>query len=550
MNILYLGTFNQPHRTEVYVAKSLKKLGHSVSFAYEGKSGNEEIITKLKNADVFLYSKANTIQPLSQILKHCEERNIISVCWLYDIYWGTPREHETKHDRFKADIVLTTDGGHQKEWQSVGVNNRVLRQGIFQDEAFIGEKKNTQEEIVFTANKNSWFPQREELDNFLTKTYGSKYKRYGNKNEIRGKELNNLFASVKIVIGDNYPSPNYWSNRVYEVLGRGGFLITPRVSGLEKEFDYYKHLIPYEQGNYDQLKEIIDYYLTHDKDREKIQKAGHEYCKKNYTYLKRCEELSEILEKEMVARKKNPATRVEVKTEPLKKEDDSITTILLNYKRPEQVKRLIKELKNQKGIKQEIWVWDSSNKDNNFDCATFKDPVNTGVVSRWELARLARTKYVVMLDDDVHLEDDNVIKDLLEAKKKELPEVILGWRGVRQFVDEQKYTDCFHTRSELSKNDQLVHIIKGQIFIIDREHLERSRSFPQEIKNIDDRTHGEIFYGLYWGKNEPIHKVLACLSGRVKNITGDRNGLEHRKDHKTKQNRHWDYCINRKYDNK
>ena len=548
LNILYLGTFDKPYRTEVWVAKSLSKLGHSVSFAYEGVSGNEEIIAKLKKADVFLYSKANTIQPLSDILEYCRGKNIISVCWLYDLYWGTPREHETRHDRFKADIVLTTDGGHQREWQSVGVDNRVLRQGIFQDEAFIGNKKDIPEEIVFVANKNAWHPKREELDAFLRNNYGSKYKRYGDENQIRGKDLNDLFASVKIVVGDNYPSPNYWSNRVYETLGRGGFLVTPRVSGLEKEFRYYKHFIPFEYGNYEQLKEIIDYYLTHDKEREKIRMAGHRYCKENYTYLKRCEELCGILKEEMIARKKNPAGKdIVVSPDNLKKDDGGITTILLNYKRPEQVKRLIKELKRQKGVKQEIWVWDSSGKDNNFGCATFKDPINTGVESRWELARMARTKYVVMLDDDVHLMDDYVIKDLLEAKKKEPPQVILGWRGVRQFVDGQKYTDCYHTRSELSKKDQFVHIIKGQIFIIDREHLERSRSFPQEIKNIDDRTHGEIFYGLYWGNNQPIHKVLACLSGRVKNIIGDGKGLEHRKDHKKKQNEYWDYCINRKY---
>ena len=70
----------------------------------------------------------------------------------------------------------------------------------------------------------------------------------------------------------------------------------PKIPGLEKEFTPYEHFVPYNMGNFDQLKKIIDYYLTHDKEREKIRRAGFEHCKKHHTYLHRVKVLLKTLE--------------------------------------------------------------------------------------------------------------------------------------------------------------------------------------------------------------------------------------------------------------
>jgi spore maturation protein CgeB len=76
---------------------------------------------------------------------------------------------------------------------------------------------------------------------------------------------------------------------VYETIGRGGFMIHPYIKGLEREFEDKKHIVFYEYGNFEQLKELIDYYLEHDAEREAIRKAGHELVKQNYTYRNRWE---------------------------------------------------------------------------------------------------------------------------------------------------------------------------------------------------------------------------------------------------------------------
>jgi spore maturation protein CgeB len=65
--------------------------------------------------------------------------------------------------------------------------------------------------------------------------------------------------------------------------------------GLDEEFTPYEHFIPYEYGDFKGLKEKIDYFLTHDAEREKIRLAGFEHCKANHTYGHRVREMLKVL---------------------------------------------------------------------------------------------------------------------------------------------------------------------------------------------------------------------------------------------------------------
>jgi hypothetical protein len=151
------------------------------------------------------------------------------------------------------------------------------------------------EEVIFVGSKTyhpEW-PYRPKLINFLSQVYGKRFNLYGREGVkmVRGQELNNLYASTKVVVGDtlcpDFAYPDYWSDRIYETIGRGGFLIHPYIPGLEKEFEDKKHVVFYEYNNLDQLKQLIDYYLEHDEEREQIRRAGHELVKNSYTYKNR-----------------------------------------------------------------------------------------------------------------------------------------------------------------------------------------------------------------------------------------------------------------------
>lgn len=227
-----------------------------------------------------------------KFLEFLKERKVKSAMWTWDLYFGLQRSSLLRSDPvFKCDFVFTPDGGNQAEFEKLGINHKLLRQGIYEDYCVRGtpEEKYTND-IVFVGCVNPQWRFREDVCASLKKY---DFRRYGGDDtyEVRGGRLNALYSSVKIVVGDSVYSPHYWSNRIYETLGRGGFLIHPMIEGLEKEYEPYKHFIPFKYGDIESLHEKIDYYLAHPEERKKIANAAFEHTKQKHTVKHRCEEL-------------------------------------------------------------------------------------------------------------------------------------------------------------------------------------------------------------------------------------------------------------------
>lgn len=288
IKIFYLGNFAKEFDTEVYIAHGFRQLG--VEIKCWDETANlpiDHLIERIEafNPDFVLLSKNRRYG--IELLRRLRGK-YLTVSWLFDLYHALPKEmgslRNLKDSPFYADVVFMSDGGE------FGVKKETLRQGIHEPNAIKGTPSK-QYDVVFIGSDT--YLARHKLLEFLKETYKERFAQFGSGGhpEVRGLELNNLLASSKVVIGDSVPSPRYWSNRIYEILGRGGFLLHPKVQGLEKEFQYYKHFIPFDYGNFGQIKEITDYYLTHDKEREEIRDAGFNYCKANYTYQIRCQTL-------------------------------------------------------------------------------------------------------------------------------------------------------------------------------------------------------------------------------------------------------------------
>ena len=79
--------------------------------------------------------------------------------------------------------------------------------------------------------------------------------------------------------------------RVIDILGAGGFLITNYQIEMEEYFDNGKDLVWFESR--EDLMEKIDFYLSHDSEREKIALSGNKIVCKNFNYES---QLSQILE--------------------------------------------------------------------------------------------------------------------------------------------------------------------------------------------------------------------------------------------------------------
>src|SRR5258708_5719926 len=160
-------------------------------------------------------------------------------------------------------------------------------------------------DIVFVGSRgyHSEWPYRPQLVDWLKQTYGSRFHHFSGEVESeglkRGLELNQVYADAKVVVGDtlciNFDYPYYFSDRLFETTGRGGFTIFPYIKGIEKCFLPGKEIVTYNYGDFEQLKSLIDYYLEHDEEREKIRLAGFTRAKKDHGYCKRWEYILETV---------------------------------------------------------------------------------------------------------------------------------------------------------------------------------------------------------------------------------------------------------------
>ena len=83
------------------------------------------------------------------------------------------------------------------------------------------------------------------------------------------------------------------SQRIWDVLGCKGFLLTNYQSEIPEYFEIGKDLECYE--NITELKEKIDYYLNHESDRLDIAQNGYQKVKAQHTYIHRIIHILEIL---------------------------------------------------------------------------------------------------------------------------------------------------------------------------------------------------------------------------------------------------------------
>lgn len=309
--IVYIGNFKPPFSTENDYKKSFEALGIEVLPVQESEIRDndiERIIEMTKDVDFLLYTR--TWADKGKIWNAINQGSHVPTVSVHlDLYLSIDRERGLDQDPFfLADYVFSADGGHQEKFKELGINHFFLPPGILAESCYRGEKREKYSQDVIFCGSYKYHQEwdyRPLLINWLRATYGNRFRLYGSGECIRGKDLNDLYASAKVIVGDALYSPNYWSDRVPETLGRGGFLIHPEVPGMEKHFTPYKHFVPYSYGDFKTLKEIIDYYIEHQDDAEQIRDAAQFHVERNHTYMQRAKEILETLKKNGAIQKTN-----------------------------------------------------------------------------------------------------------------------------------------------------------------------------------------------------------------------------------------------------
>lgn len=204
---------------------------------------------------------------------------------------------KTYKDFFESNRIITKNnfsGFDRRILDEINSKNKIY------EVVFIGglgsptftEKTDFFESLLVVSNCNfdfKWWGYKEgsNFDNL----YPELSKRY--MGFIGGLEMFEIYAQSKIVINDYGVAAGGqgMNQRIYEVLGVGTFLLT-RASLM---FNEWKDSIC-TFSDVDDCTSKIQYYLTHEEEREKIAKAGQAFVLENFSYFKLIGKLSEELQ--------------------------------------------------------------------------------------------------------------------------------------------------------------------------------------------------------------------------------------------------------------
>ncbi|MEW1679449.1 glycosyltransferase [Streptomyces noursei] len=316
MRIVFLGNFANYWNSESYYALTLESLGHEVRRFHDDAVSTLELQQAARDCHLFIWlhwpgTPCGENPSVPEILDDVRERGVPVVAYHSDLFHGLPRGAVLKQDQ--AYRSLTHFFGADPEtaaWfeREEGTVGRHLSSGVFLGDCemlprTVVDGGGWARDVVFVgcrAYHEEW-PYRPQLIDWLSETYGDRFTHVGHDGTgLRyGQELNQLLADAKVVVGDSlclgYDSPGYWSDRVYELIGRGAFLIHPHVPGLERHFRDGEHLRFYEYGNFAQLRSLIDEFLENDEERETIRRAGFEHVREHHTYTNRWTEMLRVM---------------------------------------------------------------------------------------------------------------------------------------------------------------------------------------------------------------------------------------------------------------
>lgn len=309
----FIGNFHPPFSTENDRAFAFEKLGYTVVKYQENETQLDHLSRGLweNYYDVLFYSHTHgwEIPGLVEFFKECRRRGVPTVSVHLDRWAGLDREKDVgKEATWHTEFMFMADGSPEavELYEKVGKKEEVdwwyLPPGVDERGCWIAKPEpGAGNDVIFVGSKgyHPEYPYRGQLIDWLRKTYGDLFTHYGNDGEggvIRGDDLNRVYANSKVVVGDSCFGGKfrYYSDRVTETIGRGGFLIHPYIRSQGHDV-WVSEITGYLHGDFSSLKTMIDYSLENENWRERERLFWFGYVKRNATYTHRAKEMMEVI---------------------------------------------------------------------------------------------------------------------------------------------------------------------------------------------------------------------------------------------------------------
>lgn len=201
-----------------------------------------------------------------------------------------------------------------------------------------------------------------------------------------------------------------------------------------------------------------------------------------------------------------------------------ITVLLLNWKRPEQLKQLIECVRAQ-SVKTEIFVWNNNSEDHTDFGVDLQINASKNLMCwpRWFMGVYASADVIAVIDDDILLRDDEVLRDCVEEMAVSCA---LGYAGVGYGVE--NYFSRRHFRPDWL--NQGVQILKGQFFVTHKYVLTELRLQPH-AKLAMSLAGPSVEDDICVSAAIKVKTVPSFLKDRIIEQPDDKHALWHRGDH-------------------
>lgn len=298
MKILYVANHGcGGNDDEGAIQYALGTLGHDVIVLNESNWGTERYVEASEGVDLCLFHKWSNMDALR--IMRCPK-----AFWYFDLVdSGDPtlrgrdlgRKTWMDYALPLVDFGFCTDGDWvASDRNQRGENSKLhwLPQGA--DERIVGRDRpgSLLTPILFTgigqrggAKRESWLAE-------MNQKWPRQFKHITR--GVYREQLRKEIAGSAIVVAPDGPvTDRYWSNRIYNALGFGAFLIHPYCEGLRFQYRDRVEVVYYRDR--EELHDCIKLYLELDKSRREIATAGLILTEQEHLYRHRLEVLIETV---------------------------------------------------------------------------------------------------------------------------------------------------------------------------------------------------------------------------------------------------------------
>jgi len=263
MKILHVAVF-KPESTNVCQAEGFEHFGHHV-YRFDYRRVATELGSNLKRddrlievcqsykPDIILFSKCNKMDSI--VIDACNKVGK-TVLWFMDNFHSL--DGELREKMKKVDHVVCTTRKSVDVAKSLGADAHRLTGG-FDPKIHKPLGLHQFRKATFIGNTHPYRkPYLREVTEIVQHTNVH--------NEAHCKLVNESCININFTEGDGV------SNRIYKIMGAGGFLLTNKWNEMEEDFNAGVELVTFDTAQ--ELKDKIKYYLENKKVRDKIALAG------------------------------------------------------------------------------------------------------------------------------------------------------------------------------------------------------------------------------------------------------------------------------------